>query len=130
MFSALFKKWIGASDTTRLYRDFTRGVFVVRDQLVAAPDHIFLTIDTIRLQHRLSRINKKLFEAYKRLGEQGIEYFNGNFPRIAAEEIEQIYHQIEMILEDQKRVIAEIEEVEASTIAQNASQDEKNENRG
>lgn len=87
------------------------GVTLSRNTLIAAPDQIFLTIDTIRLQYRLTRIQKKLSFSYQQLGERGLSYLMDETALTSSEEIEKIYHQIEMIIEDEKRVLSEIEAI-------------------
>jgi len=111
-----FKKWFLASETSRFYQDFIQGVSIVRDFLVLASEQAFMEMERIRLQHRLVRINKKLSYAYRRLGEQGLDCLEMAAP--SAERplpLEPIYQQIEDILKDQKRVLAEIEQMVSET---------------
>jgi len=70
-----------------------------------------MEMESIYLQHRLVRINKRLFNAYRRLGEQGLDCHE-----VAEKgperpmQIDPIYQQIENILKDQKQILADIEQ--------------------
>lgn len=141
-----FKKWVISSGVvtpaggvptkfSHLYHDFVRGVSTVRLLISNAPEQAFLQIERIRYQHRLARIDNRLFDAYRRLGEALISFqaervlgteeaIIDGVPILVAdtdlslesmppgcEEIERCYQQIEIVLEDRKRVLSEIEEV-------------------
>ncbi len=107
-----FKKWFFSWETSAVSQDFIRGVSIVHDFLVSTPEQVFTEMERIRLQHRLTRINKRLFDAYRRLGEQGIiEIEKEVIARaVTGEATERIYQQIEMILQDQKEVLIEMEQ--------------------
>ncbi len=109
----------------RLHQDFIQGVEIVRRTLIAAPDQFFLTMDTILLEHRLLRMNKHLAFSYQQLGERGLVYLMQESPAAGSEEIERIYHQIETIMEDEKRVLAEIEAVRMGVAILDLPQNEK-----
>ncbi len=111
-----FKKWVSSCEATRLYQDFIQGVSIVRIKLALFPEQAFMAMEKIRLQHRLLRIRKRLFSAYRRLGEQGLNY--QGVEEVALErrmQIEQCYQQIEKILKDRNQVLDEIEQVVSET---------------
>jgi hypothetical protein len=111
-----FKKWVLSCNPSGLYQDFIHGVSIVRIKLSIFPEQAFMEMDKIRLQHRLLRIRKRLFNAYRRLGEQGLNY--QGVAEVALErciQIEQCYQQIEKILKDHNQVLDEIEQVVSET---------------
>ncbi|MBI3358197.1 MAG: hypothetical protein HY201_02105 [Nitrospirae bacterium] len=114
MFFNNFKKWILSCETGGLYQDFIRGVSIVRVFLTMAPEQVFMELERIRLQHRLVPITKKLSNAYRRLGEQGIFYLSVDSVEssavLAGEAIDRICQQIEVILKDQEQVLNKIEQ--------------------
>ncbi len=100
-----FKKWIVPYETSQLYQDFIQGVSTVRDFLLLVPEQAFMEMENIRLQHRLVRVNKKLSDAYRKLGEQGLNELG-----YEEKHLEAFYQQIEDVLKDQKQVLSEIEQ--------------------
>ncbi len=108
-----FKKMVTLLEKSHWYNDFVRGVTHVRIQMSQVPEAAFSEMDRIRLSYRLTKINKRLFNAYQILGQQAIDCFVGNAPSVSEEELERLYQQIEVILEDQKKTEAEIEELGA-----------------
>jgi hypothetical protein len=108
-----FKKWGTLFSLGDFYEDFLRSISIVRIYLAMLPEQVLLEMEKIRLAHRLLRINKRLFDAYLRLGEQGIsdqggEDFSAGF-RLQATAF---YQQIEKIQKDKKQVLEQIEQVE------------------
>jgi len=121
MFDIHFKNRLFSCETNRLYQDFIRGVSAVRVLIKMAPEQAFMEMEKIRLRHRLARINKRLFNAYRKLGEQGINDFGGvsDFEATVAcgserrQRMQLHYQQIEKILKDQKEVLTEIVQANA-----------------
>jgi len=118
MFYKNFKKWIPSCETSRFYQDFIQGIAIVRAHLSIAPEQAFREMEKIRLQHRLLRVRKRLFDAYRRLGEQGL-----NYQGVEAVEVErrvqigQISQQIENILKNQDQVLDALEQVSSEIIS-------------
>ncbi len=111
-----FKKWILSCETSPVYQNFIHGVAIVRIQLAVFPEQALIEMEKIRLQHRLLRMRKRLFDAYRRLGEQGLNY--QGVETVEAErriQTEEIYQQIEKILNDQDQVLDEIEQTVSET---------------
>lgn len=120
MASINFKQWVFSwvlsCNPNGLYQDFIQGVSIVRIKLSIFPEQALMEMEKIRLQHRLLRIRKRLFDAYRRLGEQGLHY--QGVEEVALErrmQIEQCYQTIEKILKDQVQVLDEIEQVVSET---------------
>ena len=96
------------------YQDLTRGIDTVRVLMTTVPQKAFMEMTRIFLRHRLVRINKRLFHAYRKLGEQGLrsleEAASDKISAPSQLERERICKEIETLLNDQKQIVTEIEQ--------------------
>ncbi len=93
----------------RWSHDLTRGFTLLRIRIALIPKQAAFEAERIRLVYRLTRIDKKLFHLYRLLGQQAVDCLNG--PLISGEELERLYQQIQLMREDQQKVITEMEEL-------------------
>lgn len=93
------------------YQDFISGVRQVRILFRLMPEQVFSELQRLRLTARLTRINRKRFDLYLRLGQRVIDGQTGSAPPASEDDLKQIYQQIELVLEEQKQVKDEIEEL-------------------
>lgn len=105
-----FKKLRVSFEKSQVYQDFFRGVAYARNWIIQAPEHAFYKAEEIRLQYRLTKIKKKMFDEYLHLGRNMIDGLTGNFPLVSEDEVSRIYQRITALLEEQQRVEAEMEE--------------------
>ncbi len=107
------KKWRAASRQQSWYSDLVQGIVLTRERLIRAPEEAFFKIEEIRLGYRLMKVKKKLFDMYQILGRQTMDGLTGNAPLISEEEKKHTYQRIALLLEDQRRMEAEIEEFQS-----------------
>jgi hypothetical protein len=105
------KKWRAQQQSW--YPDLVQGILLTRERLIRMPAEAFSRIEEIRLGYRLMKIKKRLFDMYQILGRQTMDCLTGNAPLISEEEMERTYQRIALLLEDQRRMEAEIEEFQS-----------------
>jgi hypothetical protein len=101
---SLFKKG-------RWYHDFTRGVAFFQIRITALPRQAAFEAERIHLTYRLQKIDKKLFNTYRMLGQQAVDCITGRAPLVLEEELQRLYQQIRQILNDRKKAELELAEL-------------------
>ena len=90
--------------------DMIRGLQAVQSRSAATVDRSFAEVELIRLRYRLERVNRKLFEAHQNLGKRIVDHWSGKV-KLTEEERNREFRRIGLLLEEQKSLLDEMEEM-------------------
>ena len=111
----LLKEWLKFEKKTKRWsEEAAQGWNTVQAGTASLTDRSFKEVESIRLHYRLERVNRKLMQAYRSLGKKVSDHWAADGHPLTEEEKKREFRRIHLLLDEQKKVMDQIEEMEVS----------------